>query len=312
MDKRKVEIARSEPIAEDTYGIRLVPVAAGAALPHAAGDHVRLVLPSGLERAYSLVNAPTDQDGYDIAVQLDRDGSGGSAELCALPVGTVIEAHEPRNAFRLQDNDGVSVLVAGGIGITPVWSMAQHLSQAGRPWRLHYAARRESRAAFLAELRALAEQTGSPIETSFSEEGPRLDLNRIVADLGPADHIYCCGPQKLLDGFRAAAYMVSDRAHTESFAVAEVAAGGYEVELRRSGHVLAIPDGYSILEVVLEAGVEVEYSCMGGTCGSCATRVLEGTPDHRDDYLSDAEKAAGDKMLICCSGSLTRRLVLDL
>jgi vanillate O-demethylase ferredoxin subunit len=115
----------------------------------------------------------------------------------------------------------------------------------------------------------------------------------------------------MLDDFRAAASMVSDRAHTESFASADAAEGGFEVELARSGLVLTIPEGYTILEVLMEHDIPVEFSCMGGTCGSCETRVLDGVPDHRDLYLSDEEKAAGDKMLICCSGSLTPRLVLD-
>ncbi|AJE45050.1 PDR/VanB family oxidoreductase [Celeribacter indicus] len=312
MEIHDFRIARSAPIAEDTRAIRLEPVDGTSELAFAPGDHVRLVLPSGEERAYSLVNAPADLEGYEIAVQVCPDGTGGSRELCSLAAGTAVGVHTPRNAFRLHDGPGVSVLVAGGIGITPIWCMAQSLAREGRPWRLYYAARRAERAPFLAEVRALAADCGAEVEIAFSDQGERLDLTRIVGGIGPKDHLYCCGPDTLLDDFRAATFMVSDRAHTESFAVAEAAEGGFEVELAQSGLVLTVPEGYTILETVLEQGILVEYSCMGGTCGSCATRVLEGTPDHRDSYLSEEEKAAGDKMLICCSGSLTPRLVLDL
>lgn len=304
-------IASSVPISEDTRLLRLEPVDGGSGLSFGPGDHIRLVLPSGEERAYSLVNAPEDHGGYEIAVQVCPDGTGGSEELCGLAPGTVIGVQPPRNAFRLQDGPGVSVLVAGGIGITPVWSMAQHLAREGRPWRLYYAARHTGRAPFLAEIQALAADCGAEVETVFSDDGPRLDLTRIAAGVGPKDHIYCCGPETLLDDFRAATFMLSDRAHTESFASADVAGGEFEVELARSGLVVEIPEGYSILEVLIEHGIPVDFSCMGGTCGSCETRVLEGVPDHRDLYLTDEEKAAGDRMLICCSGSLTPRLVLD-
>ena len=280
----------------------------------AAGAHVGVALPSGTRRTYSLVNAPGVDEHVMIAVQREEAGRGGSNEACDLRPGESVTVDGPRNHFALDPADEESVLVAGGIGITPIWCMVQHLEAEGRRWQLHYGARSRARAAFLPELEQLEAAGPGRVHLAFSDEDGRLDIPAIVDSAGPGTGVYCCGPQQIVERFREASAHLGDMAHLEDFTVAEVSDGGFEVELSRSGRTLTIADGSSILDAVLEAGVdpEPEYSCMSGTCGTCETQVLDGEPDHRDYFLTDEEKAVGDRMMICCSGSRSARLVLDL
>lgn len=280
-----------------------------------AGAHVDVILAEGTVRQYSLLNAPGARDRYVIAVAREPEGRGGSALMHdRLSVGDEVHVSAPRCHFALVEGAPHSVLVAGGIGITPIWCMIQRLNAIGASWELHYAARTRTHAALLDEIEAGA--AAGTVRTYFNLDGdPLMDLGAIVADAPAGAHFYCCGPLSLLDAYRAACAPVpGERVHFEQFTAAAPAAldGGYEIELARSGRTLPVGPGESILDALKGAGLSASYSCREGICGSCETAVLSGTPDHRDAILTEAERAEGRTMMICCSGSLSPRLVLDL
>lgn len=305
-------IVRIAPLVEDVLGFWMRRDGGQDLPPVAPGGSVRLTTPGGFERHYSLVNGPHAADELMIAVQLEQEGRGGSREMFALREGDELPVTMPTNTFDLDLSEERFVFIAGGIGITPIWSMIQHAEGMGRPWELHYGSRSAKRAAYLEELLALEERAPGRIHMSFSDEGQRLDLDGIVGAVGPGAGIYCCGPERITQSVEACAAAHGVTAHLEDFSVAGVAAGGFEVQLARSELSLFVPDGSTILDVILEAGVDTDYSCMSGTCGSCETKILSGSPDHQDFMLTDEEKEAGDRMMICCSGCLSGPLVLDL
>jgi len=305
--------------AEDILGFEFVPPEPGTLLPpFEAGAHIDLHLDNGLQRSYSLVNAPGERQRYCIAVNKDRASRGGSRRVHeALRPGALLTISAPRNNFALDESAPHSVLIAGGIGITPILAMIRRLAALGRPWELHYAAHTRGRAAFVETLRTLADDSGGRVEFAFETAPGRraLDVAAIVA-AAPADaHLYCCGPLGLLDAFETAcAGLPRERVHVEYFAAkdAPATAGGFSVRLQRSGRTVAVQAGQSILDAVIAIGIEPPCSCREGVCGTCETRVIEGVPDHRDLVLSAAEHAANDRMMICCSGAKTATLVLDL
>jgi vanillate O-demethylase ferredoxin subunit len=208
------------------------------------------------------------------------------------------------------------VLIAGGIGVTPILSMVRRLQSIGRSWQLAYAVRSRNRAAFLEPLRELAAAGASRLQLHVDEEqgGRLLDLDSLVSSAPPDSHFYCCGPGPMLQAYkRATASLPPRQVHLEYFgADVAPAAGGFVVVLARSGRKVPVPAGTSILAALGAAGVYVPRVCEQGVCGTCETRVLAGVPDHRDLFLTTTEQAAGKTMLICCSGSLTDELVLDL
>ncbi len=289
----------------------------GQALPlFEAGAHIDLHLPNGLVRSYSLVNAPSERHRFVIAVQREPQGRGGSSWMHMIPrVGDVVKISDPKNDLRLAEHARQSVFIAGGIGITPFMSMARRLNALGRPWKLHYAVRSPRQAAFVGDLQELTTERSS-VEFCFSSERTRrLDIARIVAEAPSHAHLYCCGPSKMIEDFLAAcANRPASMVHLERFAAAAEAAtaGGFEVLLHRSGRRIVVPPGKTILDALLDNAVTVQYSCSSGVCGSCRTAVLEGEPDHRDDYLTAEEKRANQSVMICCSGSRNATLVLDL
>ena len=278
-----------------------------------AGAHVDLRLPNGFVRQYSIANSEEEDHRYLLGVKREAAGRGGSRLMHdELRVGTVLEVGRPRNNFPLVESAAHSVLIAGGIGVTPILSMVARLRSLGRSWELHYAVRRRSEAAFLDLLRA----GGAPVLLHVDEEqGSVLDVALIVGAVREGTHLYCCGPTPMLDAFTsAAASWPAEQVHLEYFASAFAPAidKGFIVELARSKRQIAVVPGQTILEALRANGIKVVSSCEQGICGSCETRVLAGEPDHRDLLLSDEEKAAGEVMMICCSGSRSAVLVLDL
>lgn len=289
-----------------------------AALPEfRAGAHIDLQLANGLVRSYSLVNSEAERHRYVIAVKKEEAGRGGSRFLHErVRPGERLRVSAPRNDFALVEDAPHSVLVAGGIGITPILAMARRLAELGRPWTLYYCARRRAQAAFLEALEQL-QAPGCKLVHVFDEEpgGRPLDLTAVVEAAPREAHLYCCGPKPMLAAFEAAtAGWPEGRVHVEYFAAKEAPAtgGGYVVALARSGREFAVPAGRTILDVLVEAGIRVPHACTEGVCGTCETRVLEGVPDHRDAILSKAEREANATMFVCCSGSRSARLVLDL
>jgi vanillate O-demethylase ferredoxin subunit len=305
--------------AEGILSFELVPMPPLKELPaFEAGAHVDLLLPNGLTRSYSLLNAPQERHRYVIAVNKDAASRGGSRYMHeTLRVGETLSIHPPRNNFPLDEAAPLSVFIAGGIGITPMLGMIARARALGMRWQLHYAARTRRHAAFLDTLQAWRDMDDGQVSLVFDQEpgATMMDIGGIVRAL-PADaHVYCCGPLPMLDAFeKATGGLPLERVHREYFAAKEAAAtdGGFTVELARSGKTVQVRAGQTILDSLIDIGVEPPYSCREGVCGTCEVRVLEGIPDHRDLVLSVAEQAANNRMMVCCSGAKSKKLVLDL
>ncbi|WP_245965908.1 PDR/VanB family oxidoreductase [Pseudorhodoferax soli] len=314
MDRLVVRVEAVRREAQDVHSYELRRPDGAALPPFEAGAHIDLHLAEGLVRSYSLTNAQTERQRYVVAVGRQADGRGGSRFVHErLQVGTVLPIGLPRNHFALREDAAHSVLIAGGIGITPLRAMHARLAQLGRTWELHYACRRSDRAAFARELQALAPHR---VHLHFGDAaGGRLDIARTVQAAPAGAHFYCCGPQAMLQAFeQATAGLPAERVHLERFAPLQPAAaqGSFVVELVRSGRRLTVAAGTTILDTLLAHGVDAPYSCMQGICGACETRVLGGVPEHRDSVLGEAECSANQSMMVCCSGARSPVLWLDL
>jgi ferredoxin-NADP reductase len=273
-------------------------------------------LPSGLERQYSLCNDPAERHRYVIAVQHEEAGRGGSEEMFrAVHVGDVLAVGPPRNLFPLHDGEEAAVLVAGGIGVTPILAMARHLAAAGRPFSVLYLSRDPEATAFAEEFAGLA-AAGVPVTVHHDGGDPAraFDLGGFLAALPDTAHVYCCGPAGLMAAVAALGAGRGERMHFEHFSNADAAPKGgdrpFVVTLARSGRDIEIPADRSILDTLLEAGLDIDYSCTEGTCGTCITRLVSGEPDHRDRVLLPGERH--DHIVLCCSRARGDRLVLDL
>jgi ferredoxin-NADP reductase len=284
----------------------------GALLPpFEAGAHVDLHLGNGLVRQYSLLNAPGERLRYVVGVKLDPRSRGGSQWIHqSLSVGQRLEVGLPRCHFPLDEAAPHSMLIAGGIGVTPIASMVQRLRVLGRPYTVYYSVKRRDEAALLDLLE------GPELSLHVDEEqGRLLDIAGLVADVAQGTAAYCCGPAPMLDAFEAAARARPGLAwRTERFTAQEEAAssGGYRAKLAKSQRMVLVSEGQTLLQALREAGLSVPASCEQGICGTCETRVLSGRPDHRDALLSDDEKRSNRTMMICCSGSLDDEIELDL
>ncbi|HET6523089.1 PDR/VanB family oxidoreductase [Sphingopyxis sp.] len=297
----------------DIRFFRFRPLDGESLPPSDPGAHIGLLLPNGIVRQYSLMEPDMAPDSYMIGVKRNPDGGGGSEWIhTELNSGDVIEIELPRNNFPMEEASAKNVLIAGGIGITPIYAMAKAMHLQGRPFTLHYSCRSRDDAVLLEELAAFGD-----VRLHFDEErgGEFLSIDKIVQASDLDTHLYCCGPGPMLGAFEAAC---KDRprshVHLEYFQAKEAAArdGGFEIELARSGDVYWVEEGSTILDTLIQADVDVPYSCEEGICGACEAKVLGGEPDHRDSYLSDEDRASGAMVLICCSGSKSPRLILDL
>jgi len=311
----EVRLAEVEAVARDTnvYTFRRTD---GGRLPsYKPGAHIDIHLPNGLIRQFSLLNPDADPESYVVAIKLDAASRGGSRYIFDdLRVGHALKISAPRNNFPLVEDAEHVVLFAGGIGITPIWCMAQQLAAQARSWELHYSCRSRPDMAFLAAMEKLGPER---VHLHFDDEsgGKFLDLAAAIAAAPANAHFYCCGPNPMLAAFEAAAAgRPRPQVHVEYFTPKAEAAtsGGFWVELARSGEEYYIPEGKKILEVLYEAGVDVDYSCELGICGECVTRVISGIPEHRDSVLSEEEQASNEKVMICCAGCKSERLVLDM
>jgi ferredoxin-NADP reductase len=290
----------------------------GRVLPaYAPGAHIDLHLPGGLTRQYSLTEA-SDGRAYVVGVGRDRASRGGSLWLHekARP-GMELSVSAPRNSFPLVGGGAPVALFAGGIGVTPIRAMAHRLAAEGRVWSLTYAARSRTSAAFADELIALGDlSSGGEVLLHLDDEaGAFMDMSAAVARVPDEAHLYCCGPEPMIAAFlEATAGRPAEQVHVEHFGAVAPRAddGGLLVELARSGRTIEVRPDQTILDAVLAAGVAAPASCRNGVCGTCETTVLAGEPDHRDMILSEAEKATGQSMMICCSRARSARLTLDL
>ena len=304
--------------ADGIVSLELLPGPGTVFPPFDAGSHIDLHLPNGMIRNYSLLNASEESGRYLIGVLQDRASRGGSKFVHeTLRVGMSLPISPPRNNFPLHEEAGRSVLIAGGIGITPILSMARRLHRLGRSFELLYFARSRRSAAFIDQIEAL----GAEVTWHFDDEqGAPPDLQGLlVARPSQADtHYYACGPSVLLDAFeRICAALGYTHAHIERFAALEIDAAPdakqqYVAELHKSGRTFVITPAKSLLDVLLDNGVDVPFSCQEGVCGTCETGLISGVPDHRDSVLSAKEKASNKVMMVCVSGCKSERLVLDL
>jgi vanillate O-demethylase ferredoxin subunit len=284
-----------------------------------AGAHIDIELGPGLTRQYSLLNDPAERRRYQIGVLKDPNSRGGSVAMHAVKEGDFVPVSGPRNHFPLHPAPHYALLLAGGIGITPLLSMARQLHREGQNFALHYCARAAAQAAFLPALRTSG--FAGSVHLHFDNEGDaqRLDLTAVLAAL-PADaHVYVCGPSGFMGwclDTAAAAGIAEARLHREYFKAAEpdvtATESAFQVKLASSGKILDIPADVTILNVLRANGVHLPASCESGVCGTCLTGVLAGKPDHRDVYLTTQERAVGDVIMPCCSRAASPLLVLDI
>lgn len=294
--------------------------AEGRPLPaFSAGAHVHVRLPGGSVRAYSLCNNPSDWDRYVLGVHRSAQSRGGSRAVHErVAAGEVLCISAPRNHFALAPQARHSVLVAAGIGITPLLSMAEHLGARDASFELHYVARSRETAAFLSHLECSSFSKRVRLHLSAGVSPSRIAPSVLVPAPNPDSHLYVCGPPGFMDAVLARARLLGwplDRLHQERFAAVQGDAGGaqaFGIRLARSGAHLTVGASESVVQALAAAGVHVPVSCEQGVCGTCLTRVLAGEPDHRDMYLSPEERARNDCFLPCCSRAASAELTLDL
>lgn len=312
-----VRVASLTVEAEDIVSLELLPSDGKELPPFSAGSHVDVELPNGMIRQYSLCNDSSEQNRYQIAVLLDPETRGGSASVHRdIKANQIIKISQPRQNFPLVDAK-YSILIAGGIGVTPLLSMAERLARTNASFEMHYCTRSESRTAFTQRIRAASFVDRVNFHHDDGEPTQRFDIESVLAEGNSDSHIYVCGPRGFMDFVINSAKgrgWSNEQIHFEYFAGEESSAENtyFKVKIFTSGKIFDIPADRSIVAVLSENGVEIPVSCEQGVCGTCVTRVLEGVPDHRDAFFSDAEKEKSDQLTPCCSRARTPILVLDL
>jgi vanillate O-demethylase ferredoxin subunit len=308
---------------EEAQGICAFELAAADGVklpPFEAGAHIDVHLGEGLVRQYSLCPPPHQAGVYVIGVLREPASRGGSVAMHALQVGSMLRISEPRNHFPLAHDARRSVLFAGGIGITPILCMAERLAAIGEVFELHYCARSRARAAFVERIQGSSLAAHTALHFDEGAESQKLDVAQALGRPQPGTHVYVCGPAGFMDWVLSTARGLQwpeAQLHREYFSAPAhpaVTAGEveFEVQIASTGAVYAVPTNRSVIAVLVERGIDVPVSCEQGVCGTCLTRVLQGTPDHRDVYLTPEEQAKGDQFTPCCSRAKSARLVLDL
>ncbi len=311
----RVQVRRKFQTAAGVAAFELAPTT-GVLPTFQPGAHIDVHLPNGLVRQYSITNGPGETSYYRIGVKLEPDSTGGSVCLhSTVREGDVLAISEPRNNFPLRRDSMRTILLAGGIGITPLLAMAQALDRMSLPFELHCFAQSAEHTAFADVLDGLGESVvrhlGLPPDETVAE------IRRLVAAPDEFTHLYVCGPGPMLEAARreaAEAGWPDEHVHFEYFKnTTEIDdSSTFEVALARSALTVTVPSGSTILEVLRENGVRMPSSCEQGACGTCVATVLEGEPDHQDVYLNDSDHQAGDRIMTCVSRALSDRLVLDL
>jgi len=315
--KFKVKVAAKRLEALDVHSYDLVSVD-GEALPKfEAGAHVDVFLPDLPARQYSLCNDPQEGDHYTIGVLRAENSRGVSRAMYEdVQVGDLLEIGAPKNHFPLVAATR-TILLAGGIGITPLLAMAERLYRTGAQFELNYACRTRSRAAFLDRV-ALGPYADRCRLWFDDVSGQSLDLKAVLAHPAPGTHLYICGPTGLLEAARsvaAAQGWPASHVHFEYFSgeVQKLESDcPFDVEIAETGEVIHVDAGTSALQALHARGVDIPCSCEEGVCGMCQTNVVTGTPDHRDHYLTEEERARNDTFMPCCSRSKTQRIVISL
>ncbi len=283
-----------------------------------AGSHIDVYIEPGLIRQYSLCNAPHERDRYRIAVLLEPQSRGGSSGMhTKLKVGDILRISYPKNHFELTSANH-SLLFAGGIGVTPILSMAHTLHSIGKKFEMHYCGRSADRMAFLSEISDSLFATQVQIHTDDGPPELKFEADRFLANPSIEKHLYVCGPSGFMDYVLATARRhgwSEAQLHREYFAGADTKQStdaSFEVRLASSGKTFQIPVDKSVLDVLTSNGIDVPFSCESGVCGTCLTGLLEGIPDHRDAYLTDDERASNNQFTPCCSRAKSPLLVLNI
>lgn len=289
--------------------------------PFTAGAHIDIHLPNGLVRQYSLSNSPLEHHRYVIGVLRDPNSAGGSAAVHQLRVGDAVRISLPRNHFELHPGAGKSILLAGGIGVTPMKSMMHALHERGADYEFHYCCKGPEFAAFSEEMHTLIEQGRVHVHFDGGDPLNSFDIKAFLKDVPQGCHVYYCGPGGFMDACKAAAaHWPSGTVHFEHFkapaspavpaAPGAEPADGFVARIASNGEEILVHNGQSLAEMLQNAGYPVETSCQSGLCGTCKVRYLEGEVDHQDYILDDAEKS--EYLTTCVSRATSRRLVLDL
>jgi vanillate monooxygenase ferredoxin subunit len=314
-----VRVARKLVEAEDICSFELVSVD-GAALPgFSAGSHIDVHLPGGLTRQYSLCNDSGETHRYQIAVLKDSASRGGSRAMHErVAEGSTFEISPPKNHFPLAHGAVKSLLLAGGIGVTPILCMAERLAMVGADFDMHYSTRSRSRTAFHDRIKSGSFADRVQFHFDDGEPAQALDIQGVLASPSENQHLYVCGPKGFMDAVLAAARARAwpeSQLHYEFFSADVSPSEGdasFDVKLASSGRIVKVAKDQTVTQALSAAGIEVQTSCEQGVCGTCLTRVLEGIPDHKDLYLTPEEQAENDQFTPCCSRSKTGTLVLDL
>jgi len=311
-------IERAEAITSRVRRLVLVPTDGAPLASFAPGSHIELHVPASgtrpvMHRAYSLVRPYVDGDSYEIAVQLEEQGTGGSKWVHELAVGQTITASFPRNDFPMKGADSRPLLIAAGIGITPILCMALGLFHEGKAFDLHYVARDASDAAFADEVGSLP---NAHCWFDGGDPSKGIPLLEVIGAPQAGRHLHVCGPKGFIGATLAAGRELGwpeEQLHCELFA-GSLPVGGdrsFAVELRQTGVTIGVVAGQSIMEAMEAAGIETMFDCRRGDCGICTAQIIEGQADHRDSCLSSREREAGS-ICICVSRSMSEKLVLDL
>jgi len=320
MNTIPVRVVAAEIIAE---GIRLLKLSPqdGSVLPAwEPGSHIDVHLDSGVIRQYSLCGSCSDTSTYEIAVKREPESRGGSKFVHeSLNVGSLLSISAPRNHFTTCTEAQRNLLVAGGIGITPIISMARQFHRQDRAFELLYFTRSETHTAFRDELGSEPLNSSCRLLFGLERDAVEATLDDALRNRHDGCHLYLCGPQPFMDTVRMVAARhgwPDDAVHLEYFAAAAPSEAepqtSFDVRLARSDKTFTIPADKTIVDVLREHGTDVETSCEQGVCGTCIVKVLEGCPDHRDYFLTAQEHAKGDCVAMCVSRSLTKLLVVDL
>ncbi len=313
-----VKVLRKQKLAEQIASLELVRPDGSPLPPFTAGSHIDVHLANDLIRQYSLWNNPSGADCYCIAVLREQASKGGSQAVHKLRANSNLKISAPRNRFELAADARESLLVAGGIGITPVLCMAQVLHDQGAEFELHYCTRSVNRTAFKKFLQDC--EFANRVHFHF-DDGPveqKLDIPAIARSYRHGRHLYVCGPSGFMDAVldAAAAHWPADALHKEYFEL-DVDLHleddrPFWVQINSTGDKIEVSAEATIVETLAEFGIEVPTSCEQGICGTCVTGVLDGIPDHRDYVLTEEEHAANDQMTVCCSRALSATIILDL
>lgn len=315
----QVIVTRKSMETEDIAAFHLSALNAKALPPFTAGAHIDVHLSPGLIRQYSLCNAPDEQDSYVIAVKHETSSRGGSQHMHDnVHVGSVLSISNPRNNFPLLDEGEHNLLIAGGIGITPILSMAQTLHRDGRSFEVDYFVRSREQMAFGRVLEQADWTSRVRFHFGLDQVGTRNRLKTRLLRRPNDAHVYICGPSPFIDRVMeiASPRWPPSSIHREFFSPPQNLHSSddtqFTVVLAKRGIQVVVPMGQSIIDALHDHGIDVDASCRQGFCGTCLTDVLEGEADHRDTFLSAEERAVGKCMLPCVSRAKGTRIVLNL